>query len=197
MHLHPDGQLPALSESWFPLHTCLSMSLSLFPHCLLSRLFYPRCPCHSQDAVCVYVCVCVCVGSLGNDRWDSTIQVHGACLPASQGAGRAGRQDEVDGQSVSQSRRCCISSRGPVYIPMVTGLGKAGGGGIAMAPAWPRAQLAWCWHIATLGSHWTDLCQAGLLPGTECLWSQAGGKQPRASLSPAAGAPWGGGWPWE
>ena len=146
---------------------------------------------------CVCMCVCVCVGSLGDDRWDSTIQVHGACLPASQGAGRAGRQDEVDGQSVSQSRRCCISSRGPVYIPMVTGLGKAGGGGIAMAPAWPRAQLAWCWHIATLGSHWTDLCQAGLLPGTECLWSQAGGKQPRASLSPAAGAPWGGGWPWE
>ena len=119
--------------------------------------------------LCVCVCVCVCVGSLGNDRWDSTTQVHGACLPAFQGAGQAGRQDEVDGQSVSQPQRCCISSRSPAHIPMVTGLGKAGGGGIAMAPAWPRAQLAWCWHTATLSSHWTDLCQAGLLPGIEWL----------------------------
>ena len=158
--------------------------------------------------MCVCVRVCVCVGSLGNDRWDSTTQVHGACLPASQGAGQAGRQDEVDGQSVSQPRRCCISSRSPAHIPMVTGLGKAGGGGIAMAPAWPRAQLAWCWHRAALSSHWTDLCQAGLLLGIKWL-VESGRRQaaqgqfrgkpedPLQPLSPAARAPWGGGWPWE
>ena len=109
----------------------------------------------------------MCVRSLGDDRWGNITQVHGACLRASQGAGQAGRQDWVDGQTVCQSRRCCISSRSSAHIPMVTGLGQAGSGGIAMAPAWPGAQLAWCWRRAALGSHWTDLCQAGPLPGIQ------------------------------
>lgn len=107
----------------------------------------------------------------------------------------------------SLPQRCCISSCSPAHIPMVTGLGKAGSGGIAMAPAWPTAQWAWCWHRAALGSRWTDIHQAGPLPGIQQPASQVGGKQPRARLwgrpkgpqprSPAAGAPWGVGWSWE
>lgn len=84
----------------------------------------------------------MCVGSLGNDRWGSITKVPRASLLASPGAGQAGRQDGVNGQSVSQPRRCSLSSCSPVHIPMVTGLGKAGSGGITMAPAGPRARLA-------------------------------------------------------
>ena len=165
--MNPDGQLPA-SGPLCPAPTTVSPFLPIFLPDLSNPCVLPELGCS--------VCVCVC----GWGPWGLTGGMTQAKLtdppcgcPREQ-VGPAGLMGS--GSPAPQALR---EWRSPAHIPMVTGLGKAGSGGIAMAPVWPTAPLG-----AVLARSGSGLPPGRSPPTPGSLWPGEPGGRPSVPGQP-------------